>query len=253
MMRILLLSCFVLFPFTVNAFECVVERTSPTAKINEENGTSHNLGATSSRMVIDSCESLEVAQGTVRIIYADEQGYPQEQMISQGGKMSVNGGERFPPFTLIIAQLRRMLNGDVKAAMGAKRAFATGAITGFPFGNVLLPTENWVLKAIDDHNKELQIYDASNALLAKSTLNAKGDFEINKDIFKAGSNYRWVLGTNSDEFYILSSEETKNISEEVSQYFLPNGSVYLQTLTSATIYSDNDLIFDSERVLKNGK
>jgi len=230
-----------------------VELTSNKAIVIDDDGDHHKLSKPLDRLVVDQCKGLKVNSGSVRVFYADDSGYPQEELVGEGSSLTGVGEEQYAPFAFLVSQVRNLVNGDVSSAAGSKRAFSQTGINGFPSQKVLYPKKDWYFTGIGAQSKSFQLMNKSGAVIAVFQANKDGVFKLSSKYLKPGNVYKWQAGNKHDSFMVLSQRETKEIKREIADALPKGASDQLRRMTYAAICNDYNLFFDSLRVISNAK
>lgn len=235
------------------AFECIVELSSSKAKVVDSEGHELVLSGFVDRLVVDQCDGLTVTAGSVRVFYADESGYPNEEKIAEGGRLAAIGGEQYAPFAFLVSQLRNMMHGDASSSVGSKRAFSQSGIDGFPSQKVLYPKKDWYFSAVGAKPASFQLLNKSGAVIMESLPSKEGVFKVDSKFIRPGVTYKWRAGNKNASFSVMSKAKSNEIKNTILEA-IPNGaSSQLKKMTYAAICNDYDLFFDSLMVLSSEK
>ncbi len=258
MKRIYILSVLLLLPVQLQAFECIVKLNASSALVQSGDGSTHHLNHENSRITLDDCDGLQLKSGQARIYFANEEGYPDERNLLINEKVSsentLNGGEGAPPFVFLFSQLKKMISGDRRTAIGAKRAFSSAGVEGMPSGEVLPPSSRWRFAPVAKNSKlkSMTIKDAeTGSTVVTAMADQHGVFVVNGALIRAGHTYQWVSGNKHDEFNVLDKSAAQAIRNEISSMINKSSSKELMNFMTASVYSDHDLFFDARKVLNN--
>jgi len=249
----LLLSMLLVLSSPVYAFECIVELASKSAKAVDYEGVTYVLNNMQDRLVVDKCDRLKNLMGSIRVFYADDSGYPNEELVNEGGHLSAIGTEQYAPFIFLVTQVRNMVEGDRGSFAGSKRAFSKSGIQGFPSQKILYPKKGWRFSSKGFQPVSFKLMSKAGLLIAEFRPNDQGLFEVGAKYIEAGRSYQWQAGGKKGHFNVLTKNKTKEIENEISEALSAKSSKELNRMIYAAICNDYNLFFDSLMAISDAK
>jgi hypothetical protein len=239
----------------VQKIACIVELNASAEISDKHDKSKHGLNI----RVFDDCRTLEVKRGRVNVFVSDQHGNPQKIELTKGETITEDMiqeiGINEPPFNSIFTIIKKILAGDPKTSIGEKRAFTSSEYFGLPHDDILRPKASWDITSDlrKFENKSLTIVDVkSKSIIATALADNTDTFHLNGQLFKPGHHYQWYIGKKSAEFSIISNQDYQDIQKQIHEVITTRDiTPFMEKLIYASIYSQNDLEFDTDRILSN--
>lgn len=207
----------------------------------------------------DDCSEVELIESPVpvTVIYKDQNGSPQQRTLQAGESLEIaHSGGLFSGLTL--EKLQQILSPSVSTGSG-KRLEADSTLTGFPSGEILLPSGylsfSTYADALPGSALDFKVYQHNSSAVVFEVRAPGALIEIPATLFQNGQSYRWTL-KGSEDFYdnifrIAAAEDQQDFEQVLADSVSAAGpSGFTAAVMKAELCHQYEFFFDRDQELR---